>query len=191
VRWRDSIPITKKVDRRDVHPNRLRVSSGMVPSGPPGSHTEPSRSCLHLQWNLVLPLSLTEELRLCQNIGRQPGDRQDVHPLLRKRSWRDGTFRYSRTNPHPSGIPNRWLEGGRTKSTPTKKAHTAAEGPSYRVLFASPFRILRIGKRKSVENSRREFVTRRDWHFGETEIASIDPRPSDPELGQDPGLGRS
>jgi hypothetical protein len=32
------------------------------------SHTEPSRSCLHLQWNLVRPLSLTEELRLCQNI---------------------------------------------------------------------------------------------------------------------------
>jgi hypothetical protein len=35
---------------------------------PRGSHTEPSRSCLHLQWNLVRPLSLTEELRLCQNI---------------------------------------------------------------------------------------------------------------------------
>jgi hypothetical protein len=56
------------IDRRDVHPNRLCVSSGMVPSGPPVSHTEPSRSCLHLQWNLVRPLSLTEELRLCQNI---------------------------------------------------------------------------------------------------------------------------
>jgi hypothetical protein len=27
---------TKKVDRRDVHPNPLRVSSGILPSGPPG-----------------------------------------------------------------------------------------------------------------------------------------------------------
>jgi hypothetical protein len=58
----------KKVDRRDVHPNPLRVSSGIVPSGSRVSHTEPSHSCLHLQRNLVRPLSLTEELRLCQNI---------------------------------------------------------------------------------------------------------------------------
>jgi hypothetical protein len=34
---------------RDVHPNPLRVSSGIVPSGSWVSHTEPSRSCLHLQ----------------------------------------------------------------------------------------------------------------------------------------------
>jgi hypothetical protein len=53
---------------RDVHPNPLRVSSGIVPSGSRVSHTEPSHSCLHLQRNLVRPLSLTEELRLCQNI---------------------------------------------------------------------------------------------------------------------------
>ena len=58
----------EKVDRRDVHPNPLGVSSGIVPSGPRVSHSEPSRSCLHLQLNLVRPLSLTVELRLCQNI---------------------------------------------------------------------------------------------------------------------------
>jgi hypothetical protein len=78
----------KKVDRRDVHPNPLRVSSGIVPSGSRVSHTEPSRSCLHLQRNLVRPLSLTEELRLCQNIehyqlsilmSRAPG----IHPPAR------------------------------------------------------------------------------------------------------------
>jgi hypothetical protein len=78
----------KKVDRRDVHPNPLRVSSGIVPSGPRVSDTEPSRSCLHLQRNLVRPLSLTEELRLCQNIehyqlsilmSRAPG----IHPPAR------------------------------------------------------------------------------------------------------------
>jgi hypothetical protein len=60
--------IAKKVDRRDVHPNpyvSVVVSCRPVPRV---SHTEPSRSCLHPQWNLVRPLSLTEELRLCQNI---------------------------------------------------------------------------------------------------------------------------
>jgi hypothetical protein len=56
------------VIRRDVHPIRyvsVAVSCRPVPRV---SHTEQSRSCLHLQWNFVRPLGLTEELRLCQNI---------------------------------------------------------------------------------------------------------------------------
>ena len=31
----------KKVDRRDVHPSQLRLSRGIVPSGPPGFYSEP------------------------------------------------------------------------------------------------------------------------------------------------------
>jgi hypothetical protein len=58
----------KKVDRRDVHPYPLRVSGDIVPSGPPGfpHGTEPFVSAPTI--DLVRPLSLTEEPRLCQNI---------------------------------------------------------------------------------------------------------------------------
>jgi hypothetical protein len=54
--------------RRDVHPNPLRISSDIVPSGPPGfpRGTKPFVSAPTM--DLVCPLSLTKELRLCQNI---------------------------------------------------------------------------------------------------------------------------
>jgi hypothetical protein len=60
--------VDKKVDRRNVHPYPLRVSGDIVPSGPPGfpHGTKPFVSAPTI--DLVRPLSLTEELRLCQNI---------------------------------------------------------------------------------------------------------------------------
>jgi hypothetical protein len=58
----------EKVDRRNVHPYPLRVSGDIVPSGPRGfpNGTKPFASAPTI--DLVRPLSLTEELRLCQNI---------------------------------------------------------------------------------------------------------------------------
>jgi hypothetical protein len=58
----------EKVDRRNVHPIRyvsVAISCRPVPRV---SHTEPSRFVSAPTIDLVRPLSLTEELRLCQNI---------------------------------------------------------------------------------------------------------------------------
>jgi hypothetical protein len=62
---------TERVDRRDVHPNPLRVSGDIVPSGPRGfpHGTKPFVSAPTI--DLVRPLSLTEELRLCQEVSGQ------------------------------------------------------------------------------------------------------------------------
>ena len=55
--YRFQIGDEKKVDRRDVHPSQLRLSRGIVPSGPPVStrnqtvvsgHTMEPRSLLSL-----------------------------------------------------------------------------------------------------------------------------------------------